>query len=248
MMPTQFNTIEEIIYKLRRISKVHSFSDFKIISQIFYDVIKTTYYAIVRKKEGLRGRDVIITLKRKEITKVVKLIDYHYCKESVYKAEHELVQCFGPSWSEGDALRFFEEFVEGLVEDKHGRKVMIDLDDGVKFMYKDKKTGKHDLKSENYLPTRGKRLPWIRHTIINSSEIYTKQDKTDKEIMYVNKYELPNFDEESNKCYWLVIAKKYCKDKVNPYRFKTAFPIFKESYNGFLKRIERYEPIDRNIL
>jgi len=39
----------------------------------------------------------------------------------------------------------------------------------------------------------------------------------------------------------VVIVKKNKKDRVSPYNFRTAFPIFK--YNNLLNRLERYQPI-----
>ena len=57
MLPTLFKTEEEIVKKIRSIAKVHFFKDAQSISQIFYDVYKIAYYALKRKKEGLRGKD-----------------------------------------------------------------------------------------------------------------------------------------------------------------------------------------------
>lgn len=242
MLPNNFNSQEEILHKLREIAKVHDFSNFQTIAHIFYDVIKISYYALVRKIEGLKGRVVKVTLKRNEITRLVKLIDYHHVNDNLFPPDHELVQCFGPNYNEDDALKFFENYVEGPIEDRFGNKISISLDDGVKFMYKNKENGRHELKTEFYIPSRGKRLPWIRHTIKKTTNIYFRRDNDDREFMYISKYELPKYDDQSNNCYWVVITKKYYKDTVGPYKFKTAFPVFK--YNSLLKRMERYQPIN----
>jgi len=242
MLPALFSTQEEIIRKLRDVGKAHIFENAQIISHIFYDVFKTAYYALERKKAGLRKKiGSPITLKRKEITRIVKLIDYHHLQDKTYTADHELTQCFGPNFTESDALKFFDKYTEGDMKDRFGRPIHIDLEDGIRFMYKDYKTNRHEIKSEFYLPHRGKRLPWVRHTIHNSKNIYTRIDGTQREIMYICKYELPSYDTGGNKRYWVVIVKKNKNDKVSPYNFRTAFPIFK--YNRLLKRIERYQPI-----
>lgn len=242
MLPALFRTQEEIVKKLRAIAKVHIFENAQAICHIFYDVLKISYYALERKRKGLQGRgQVSVILKRKEITRLVKLIDYHHINDKVYTADHELTQCFGPSFSEEDAMKFFESYVEGDTKDKFGRAIHIDLEDGAKFMYKNYDTKIHEMKSEYYLPHRGKRLPWIRHTLHNSTDIYTRIDKDQREIMYVCKYDLPNYDNEHNKCYWVVIVKKNRKDKIAPYEFKTAFAIIR--YNSLLKRLERYQPV-----
>jgi hypothetical protein len=242
MLPSQFTTQEEIYRKLRTVARLHIFENAQTICHIFYDVLKVTYYAIERKKKGIISNgNYPITLKRRDITTLVKLIDYHHSNDKTFTAEHELTQCFGASFTENDALKFFEEYVEGDTKDKFGRQIHIDLEDGIKFMYKNYDTNSHEIKSEYYLPYRGKRLPWIRHTLHHSTNIYTKIDGDQREIMYISKYALPDYEEDKNKCYWVVIVKKNRKDKVGPYHFKTAFAIFK--YNNLLKRIERYDPV-----
>lgn len=242
MLLSSFSTQEEIIRKLREIAKLHTFENARAICNIFYDVLKIAYYALERKKKGAKNQDNFqVVLKRKEITKLVKLIDYHHTHDKVYSMTHELTQCFGHNFSESDALKFFENYVEGDVEDKFGRRIHIDLDDGVKFMYKNYEEDIHEMKSEYYLPNRGKRLPWIRYAIQNTANIYTKIDGEQREIMYLCKYDLPNYDNEDNECYFAVIIKKNHKDKISPYNFRTAFTIFK--YNNLLKRLERYQPI-----
>ncbi len=242
MLPGLFTTQEEIVKKIRGVASVHNFENAQAISQIFYDVFKIAFYAVKRKEKGLKRQSQhTVTLGRREITKLVQLIDYHYVNDKEFRAEHALTQCFGSQFTEDDALRFFEQYVEGLVEDKLGRSIRIDLEDGIRFMYKNYQTQTHEMKPEYYLPYRGKRLPWIRHTLQNTRNIYAKIDGSELEIMYLCKYKLPNLDEEKAECYWVVIAKKYKKDRVAPFRFKTAFPMFK--YNELLRRLERYSPI-----
>ncbi len=242
MFPELFLTQDEIIKKLRAIAEIHVFKNARTISCIFYDVLKMAYYAVKRKREGLRKKSAEgVCLTRKEITRITKLVDFFHVNDKTHKVDHELSQCFGANFNEADALKFFENFVEGITKDKFGRPINIDLENGTKFMYKNYETGRHELQSQYYLSFRGKRLPWIRHTIHNSKNIYTKIDKDQREIMYVSKYDLPNYDEENNKCYWVVIVKKYKKDKIAPYEFKTAFRVSK--YNNMLKRLERYKPI-----
>ena len=245
MEPSLFGTHEEILKKLRAVAKVHSFADCKVISHIFYDVFKLGYYAIKRKKAGLKKCSPYpVTLRRKDVTRIVKLVDYFHCNDKEFEAGHDLKQCFGYNFTESDACRFFEKFVEGTTKDRFGSDIYIDLEDGIKFMYKDYSSGQHTRTSEYYLPHRGKRLPWISHTIHNSSNIYCRKLGKDKELMYMCKYNLAFVpEEEKRKCYWVVIVKRYAKDKTSPYRFKTAFPIFR--YNDLLRRIEKYTPCYR---
>ena len=242
MLPAVFATQAEITKKLLEVGKVHTFENAQTISHIFYDVFKLSYYALKRKKAGVTVQPgTSVVLGRKEVTKLVKLVDYHHTNDKTFTVGHELRQCFGVRFTEDDALKFFEEYVEGDTKDTVGRPIHIDLEDGIKFMYKNPLTNRHEIKSEYYQPHRGKRLPWIKHTLHNSRNIYTKIDGRDREIMYICKYDLPSYDGVSNRCYWAVIVKKNKKDKVSPYNFRTAFPIFR--YNLLLNRLERYRPI-----
>ena len=242
MLPKIFSTQEEISRTIRNIAGVHNFGNARTISHIFYDVFKIAFYAVKRKEKGLRQQpECPVILSRKAITNLVKLVDYHHVNDKEFIAEHALTQCFGSQFTEADALKFFERYVEGSVKDQLGREVVIDLEDGIRFMYKNYQTQAHEVKSEYYLPYRGKRLPWIKHTIQNTRNIYATLDGSDIELMYISRYKLPYLDEEGGECYWVVIVKKYRKDRVSPFKFKTAFPMFK--YNELLKRLERYSPV-----
>lgn len=242
MKPSEFSTTEEILKKLKSVADVHTFDNAQTISHIFYDVLKISYYALVRKKEQTKPskRKDRNILKRREITRLVHLINYHHVNDRIFKANHDLTQCLNIRFNENDALDFFENYVEGHTTDKFNRPIHIDLSDGMKFMYKDYETGLHKKDSQYFVRHRAERLPWIKHTIRNTSNIYTRIEKDDREIMYIAKYYLPDYEERVLQ-YWVVIVKKYKKDTIAPYKFKTAFPIFK--YNRLLKRLERYTPI-----
>jgi hypothetical protein len=76
------------------------------------------------------------------------------------------------------------------------------------------------------------------YTIRHTRSIYTRIDKKDREIMYIGGFK-GGF--RGHDCHMAVIARKYRKDKVSPYVFKTAFLMGK--YNALLKRLEKYTPI-----
>lgn len=183
----------------------------------------------------------LIKLRRNEITQIVKLVDFYHCYDKCYNVEKELLQGFLKKFDEGASLTYFDKHVQGDLEDRFGRKMRIDVENGLKFMYKNPETGGHEIESKYFRKERGKRLPWIRHTLENTSNIYTIIDGDDRELMYINQYEFIGQCIEETKHYWVVIVKKYKKDTISPYNFKTAFPIFK--YNNLLKRLERYRPV-----
>jgi hypothetical protein len=94
-------------------------------------------------------------------------------------AEGVLAELFGKNCDEDTAVSYFAEKVMGSVTDKYGRKIEIG-DDGLRSLYKDPETGCHDMSSENYEEVRGKRLPWIRHTIQNSPAVYVVEELVGK--------------------------------------------------------------------
>ncbi|MDO8526001.1 MAG: hypothetical protein Q7S07_05905 [Candidatus Omnitrophota bacterium] len=239
MLPSQFTTPDEMKDKLLKVANVHTLENAKTISHLFYDVFKLAYYALKHKREILRLPDnAPIALKRTEVTQLIKLIDYHHSNDKTFSLSHELAECFRSGFSEKDARDYFTREVAGDIQDKFGRAIHIDLENGKKFMYKAHTTGLHEINPENYKSERGERLPWIRHTLHNATNLYTRVAESNREIMYICKYD---FTHHNKKNYWVVIVKKYKKDTVAPYNFKTAFPIF--TYNGLLRRIQQYEPI-----
>ena len=241
MFPTLFQNEKDIVTKIKAVAKLHSFKDAQTIAHIFYDVFKIAFLAIKRKKKGNSLNASIVGLKRKDVTRVVKLIDYHHPRDITFVVEGALSEGFVKSFDEGKSLEYFEDVVEGEHFDKHGRRIKIDLENAVKFMYKNPNTGKHEINSKYFKKERGQRLSWIKHTIENTKNIYTRIDGQDKEIMYVSKYEFTHIN-GNPKNYWVVITKKYKKDRIGSYKLKTAFPVFK--YNSLLARIERYKVIE----
>lgn len=74
------------------------------------------------------------------------------------KENEILMQCFRvSSFTEKDALYYFDKFVEGTVEDRQGNNVLID-EEGIKFMYKDPSKFEHIVDSKNFLIARAKLL------------------------------------------------------------------------------------------
>ena len=237
---------DDLVNYLVRISHVLSESNQHIMARIFYDSIKMAYYRVKRKTERSKTHYTgEIILKEREVARILRTVHYLHVNNRVYTASHELIQCFGKFFKdEGPAVRFFEEFVEGKVQDKFGRTVIINLEEGLRFMYKDPNTQRHIVSPENYVPSRGKRLPWIKHTIAKTKNIYRRIDKKQEELLYINQYEIELKEQDNVRCYWLVVAKKNKKDKVGPYRFKTAWPIHQNKYNRLLKIIEGFDPAE----
>lgn len=233
-------TFHEVAKRFNRLFKRFDEENIEAITLVFYDFIKIAYYHLQKKLQKNPQNTHPLILKDTDVTKLLKIIHYFHTHNETHKADtYELKQCFG-NFTEDDAKKFFLGCVLGDTKDLFGREIHISKD-SIQFMYKDENE-KHNIKSESYKSIRGKRLPWIRHTIKNSTNIYTRIDKKSyREIMYINKYKIEVPDKQWREGYWVVIVKKRKKDKMSPYQFKTAFSVTK--YNSLLSRLAKYLPV-----
>jgi len=239
--PELFDSEAEITKKLRDIFRLLPFTNARFVARLFYDILRLAYYQRERKTIGTsvkQGREVVLS--RKEMARLLELGCYHHLRTQCFTANHELTQCFGSNFGVDDAWKFYEHYLEDRsFQDRFGRSILMG-DEGIKFMYKDRETERHTISQENYLPSRGKRLPWIKHVIVNSTETYERIDRDDLELMFMNEYSIDIGEGKTDNCYWVLIARKYSKDQHGPFRFKTAFPIFR--YNDVLRRLTEYRP------
>lgn len=226
--------------RLYRLSNYLSDTTRQMFYSIAYDAIRVLYYKEKRKLQGQSSRQRRkkrpLRLKKIDFTRVFILLDYHYCNCSTFIVKDQLAACFGGNFPEQEALDYYEKNVEGEIKDVHKNKIMFPLD-GIKFLYKNPKTGKHEVDPKNYDETRGKRIPWLKHTIDNTKEIYEEREEFWTTFYYVGTFKVPLRDGTEKINYFLVIIRK---EKNQPRRFKTAYPIFKSS--ELLKRIERSHP------
>jgi hypothetical protein len=136
------------------------------VARVFYDAAKIVYE---RQKRLNKPQ-----LKMKEVSSALVLAESLHSQAFNFEAVGVLAENFG-TFNEASALEYYEKKVMGSVQDKYGRSIVLD-EDGMKSLYKDPISGKHDVSPENYEESRGKRLPWIRHTIQNSGAIYLSEE------------------------------------------------------------------------
>jgi hypothetical protein len=234
---SQISSIDKLLKAISRVSKFLDKDSFLDISKIFYDTVKISTLRLTRKKVKGKQKRQKCSLSKSNITSIVKLLHFFHTNNKYVKLKvnSKLAGCYHPNFNEGDALKYFERFLEGKTfTDKLNDQIYFPTD-FYRSLYKDK-LGRHIKKEEYYVKARGKRLPLIEHTILNTSNIYQTIDSQNTiEKMYVHRY----VDQFNTTFYMVVIATKNKKDKTNPHRAKTAFPIFK--YNDILRRIEKYE-------
>lgn len=225
--------------RLYRLSNRLSGTTRQTFYSIAYDAIRILYYKEKRKLEEQSDRQKRkkkpLRLKKIDFTKVFILLDYHYRNCSTFIAKDQLAACFG-GFSEQEALDYYEKCVEGEPEDINRDKIVFPLD-GIEFLYKNPKTGKHEIDPKNYDETRGKRIPWLRHTIENTKEIYEEREESWSTFYYVGTFKILSRDKSEKINYFLIIVRQ---EKNHPRKFKTAYPIFKSS--ELLKRIEPSHP------
>jgi hypothetical protein len=128
----------------------------------------------------------------------------------------------------------------GTVVDHFGRSIVID-EDGMKSLYKEHRSGKHVVASENYEETRGKRLPWIRHVLENSPAVYVVEEhvygKFRRTYIYTGIASIPLEPKPAISHFVVVVSEGGNKTL----KFVTAYAIIQN--NRFLKCIEPGKPI-----
>lgn len=108
-------------------------------------------------------------LSRDVLAMLVKSLIFHHRNRYSFACEGELAQFLG-GIDEKAAEDYYKNSLVGAVYDKLGQRVNI-WKKAVRHLYKDK-AGGHTIAPEYFQLSRGKRLCWIRHVLVNSSEIY----------------------------------------------------------------------------
>jgi len=174
----------------------------------------------------------------KEVSSALVLAENIHSKTFHFVASGTLAENFG-AFPEANALEYYDSKVMGEVQDKYGRKVKID-EDGMKSLYKEPTSGKHIVATENYEEGRGKRLPWIRHTLENSESIYvseeTVQNTFRRSFLYTAIVSIP-IQPKPQVSYYVVVIRE---GKNAELRLVTAYSMFKR--NKFLSVIALTKP------
>jgi hypothetical protein len=204
------------------------------ISRVFYDAAKIVYE---RQKQSTRPQ-----LKMRDISSALILADSLHSRAYRFVAGGDLAGNFGGGFGEADALDYYDKRVTGTAHDKLGRTIRID-DDGMKSLYKDDATGLHVVASENYEEGRGKRLPWIRHTLQNSGAIYvseeTRKGVFHRAYLYTAIVSIPLREQKPKISYYVVVVREGRKNE--DLKYVTAYYMLK--LNDFLRVISPTHPL-----
>jgi hypothetical protein len=210
------------------------------VARVCYDAARLVYER--QKRSGKKD------LKTKEVSNALLLAETLHAGAFRFVAAGALIQLFGKDCSEQTAIEYFDEHVMGEVSDRYGRKVIID-EDGMKSLYKDPASGGHVVARENYEEVRGKRLPWIRHTIENSDAVYVEEallgrSGIRRQYFYTAIVTL-RYKGQEQTSYYVVLVRE---GKNQILRMVTAFSMFER--DGFLHAIavsERYVQRNRRV-
>jgi hypothetical protein len=241
MFLEKFDTPEQIKKKIEKVVSVLDFETFKNITRIYYEALQLSYIKLKRKSHlSKKFRFKNVTLGRSEMTSIIKLLDYFHRNDccTPIKQYSPLAECYHSSISEDEALRYCDKFVVGIAKDKFGNEIKFTKDFFLS-LYKSEGCSHIEAaqEEENFNTTRAKRLPLVRYTIENTTNIFQRIDERENlERMYVHRY----IDFYNHTYFSVVIAEKNKKDKANPFLAKTAFPIF--DHLPLLRRLEKYEP------
>jgi hypothetical protein len=198
---------------------------------VFHDTAKIVHH---RQKRMDKKQ-----LKMKEISSALMLAESLHSGMFQFVADGSLKECFG-DFNEEAALAYYQNNVMGEVQDSKGRLIIID-EDGISSLYKDASTGRHVVASENYEAVRGKRLPWIRHALINSTSIYVNEEQISgtfrRSFLYFSTVSIPLAGRAPQTEYHVVVV----REKAGALRMVTAYGMFER--DSLLKSIERCFPM-----
>jgi hypothetical protein len=215
-----FKDLEEVVEKLSPDNAVMALKSFTQITQL-----------LVHRQRRL-GKTV---LKRKMVMQAWELLSHHHEKCFGFKCEGPLAEKLG-NISEDEAVSFYGTQVVGTVQDVLGQKISIG-DGALVHMYKDAEEN-HTMESQYFQPTRGKRLPWIRHVLTRTESIYLTEPlpNGERRLIYTARAIIPHSGGETV-TYFVVIVRR---DRNGNLHFLTAYPVFEEV--EFLKVIEKTDP------
>ena len=203
-----------------------------VLGPMFYQIIMTLYFKEKRKnKKGVS----YFSLKSKDINKAFELVICHNSRMKRIKIKNTPLASNLGKFPESKALEYYDKYVEGEVADKNGDKVIID-EGGLRFLYKNPDTQEHDINPEYYEETRGKRLPWIRHTIENTNEIYELREKSWSTFFYIGTFIVPLQEGDISNYFFIVTRKESRQNR----KFVTAYHL--KNHIRLLKSIEPAVP------
>lgn len=222
--------LQNLILKLQQPDMLSAKNADRLV-RVFYDAVKLVYERQKRlQKPELKMKEIASALL---IAERVNSSQFHFAATTGILAE-----CFG-SMDEKAALDYYQNRVMGEVTDKFGRKITID-EDGMLSLYKDPETGRHIETTENYEEVRGKRLPWIRHTLMNSDSVYISEGtvggkgKFRRSFLYTAVVSVPG---TSDPQYYVVVVREGQNGDNVTYTFLTAYTMLKR--NRFLQILEK---------
>jgi len=211
-----------------------------LVCYIFYDVLQLLHCRLERKAGVGKTPRLLkdVQLKASEITGILVMVDYLNRTLDTVNVEGQLHELFGPDYSEDDYLKYFRNYLVGELTDRYERLISI-TEKAIKYMYKDD-SGGHSVGSSFFETSRGKRVPWIKHTIQNSKCVFKRTTKNKETLLYITKYRIPIENHQSVIDTLLVVVKRGCLAKNAPYEFKTAYTVSR--HNQVLKKIEACHP------
>lgn len=224
---------------------------FSLVLQVLFlkykrkrDEYTTTLAIRKRKGKKIKFIGTPLLLKEKDVSNAISLVDFHLktTREIDVYSNEDLTQLFGTVPLK-DALIYYDGFLKkGNIKDAMDREVVFD-DDGKLFLYKEHtEEGRHIALPENYVEPRGKRLPWIKATLLKTREIYKEVESYWETFLFVGIFtikidaNLPSERVEKN--HFLVVTRK---ERGKPLRFVTAY--YMDSKLELFKHLEKAIPV-----
>ena len=175
-------------------------------------------------------------LKRDALINLVRTLVFHHLNSYSFACEGNLAQFLG-GIDEPAALDYYNKSVVGAVLDKLGQRIDI-WKYAVRHLYKDRAQG-HTIAPEFFQMNRAKRLPWIRHVLLNSTEIYQEPGRGrfgKPNLVYVGQTTV-GADRPKYAQYFLVFVESNRSQKLG---LLTAFHV--DKYKDFMRLLADWIP------
>jgi hypothetical protein len=201
-------------------------------SQAARGLLEEVMQLVEYKLEKLSPRE----LNTDALTALIKTLLFHHRNGYTFACEGDLAQFLG-GICEKTAEDYFRKSVVGAVFDKLGQRINI-WKKALRHLYKDR-VGGHTVAPEYFQSSRGKRLPWIRHVLINSTEVYEEPGRGrhgKPNLVYVGQTVL-GADRPKYSQYFLVFVESNRSQKLG---FLTAFHVYDRK--DFLKSLAGWTP------
>ena len=173
-------------------------------------------------------------MSNKNLAAILETLHWFYLNDTVIHAQQETLDFFGNPPTYKEACKYFDDVLRKEYKFNSDSKIILD-ENSKRLICKDS-SGRHILAKDNYVETRGKRLPFIKNSLENLNHCYEiiQEPGKEEQLMIINQYRYPVKIDTYNYEYFVMILRRFGASS-KEYRLITAFSVY--LYRGILRKI-----------